>query len=316
MTIVKRFASATARIFLITTSLFLIPASSRALSNISSSPSRCNPYSIRNEGRKNPTPSNEVHHALCSGTSIGDLVEKVSKKSNSKSSASVAPFPFATSQDSEMFLVLNLATSLRRMAFWAEDNLRGMALARSSASSRLAASYFDERSVAISCAVLADLAASPASFESNRDRVSFPWRIHVSNVAILDSAYSSPVTPTATSAAPTSPKTNNAKFGLSGGCTMPRLKSCKSSTYSQITNTISNKTPNATSHVQASNSRCNKEPQSLALASALLSADSSMLAFHEGQEHLAKLQLIAVTIIFSVGILTLIGIGLWDKYIS
>src|SRR5262249_52280028 len=41
---------------------------------------------------------------------------------------------------------------------------------------------------------------------------------------------------------------------------MPRLKSCKWSTYSQTTNAISSATPRATMNVQNSNHQCSEEP--------------------------------------------------------
>jgi hypothetical protein len=36
------------------------------------------------------------------------------------------------------------------------------------------------------------------------------------------------------------------------------------------------------------------------------------MELHEGQAHLAKIQLIVLIIVFSIGILTLIGINIWD----
>ncbi len=165
-------------------------------------------------------------------------------------------------------------------------------------------------------ASLADSCAVAASFESSEESASLPLRIHVSTVPILDSSHNSPDTPAATRPAPSSPITKSSVGGLSGACIKPRLKSCSSSRYSQTTKTTSSATPTATKVVQNPNHQYNEELRSLRLASALLSADSSVMALHEGQEYLAKLQLIAIIIIFSLGILTLIGIDLWDKYIS
>jgi hypothetical protein len=152
---------------------------------------------------------------------------------------------------------------------------------------------------AASAASLAESFASPTSFERSKKSVSLPLRIHVSTVAIWDSFQNSPDTPTATNPAPKSPKANSTVLGLSGGCTIPRLKSCNSCKYSHTTKTTSSTTPTATKTVQNPNHQCSEELQSARLASALLSADSSALALHEGQEHLAKLQLIAIVIILA-----------------
>jgi hypothetical protein len=78
-----------------------------------------------------------------------------------------------------------------------------------------------------------------------------------------------------------------------------------------MTKTNSNATPITTNAVQCLKDACSEEPQSSKLARELLKADSSVLEFHEGQEHLATLQLIAVVSIVLLGILTLICVDSW-----
>lgn len=143
------------------------------------------------------------------------------------------------------------------------------------------------------CAASSSLAAasplaSADSLESRKKSASLPLRTQVSTVAILDSAYNSPPTPSATNPAAKKPNANNNRFGLSGGCTIPRLKSCNSSTYSLTTKTSLSATPTTTQNVQNPNHQCSEELHSSRLASAILSADSSVLAIHEGHEHFAK----------------------------
>jgi hypothetical protein len=161
---------------------------------------------------------------------------------------------------------------------------------------------------ASSWAVLAEVAALPASLESSKKSASSPLRMHVSRFAIWDSSHNSPDTPAATRPAPSTPKTKSIVCGRSGGCIVPRLKSCSSSQYSQTTKTTSSTTPTATKNVQNPNHPRSDELESSRPASALLSADSSVMELHEGQARLAKLQLIVIIIVFSIGILTLIGI--------
>ena len=134
-------------------------------------------------------------------------------------------------------------------------------------------SFSDARSLASP----AFWSASPALLERNEKSSSLAFRMRVSTVSILDSKDSSPVTPIATKAAPNNPRANRNLFGLSGGCTTPRLKSCSSSTYPQTTNTTSMTTPATTNNVQTSNQEWSAVLDASRLVSSVLSADSSTL---------------------------------------
>jgi hypothetical protein len=147
-------------------------------------------------------------------------------------------------------------------------------------------------------AIVAEVAASPASLERIKKSASLPLRMHVSSFAIWDSFHNSPDTPAATKTAPSSPKTKSVVLGRSGGCIVPRLKSRNSSKYSQTTKTTSSATPSATRDVQATNHLCSDELDSSRVASALLSADSSVMELHDGQAHLAKIQLVVIIMLF------------------
>ncbi len=203
--------------------------------------------------------------------------------------------------------------------------------------SRLAAlarvKAFDAEDVALSdcsfarCAAIAasvaEAFASPASFKSSDTRSSLAFLISVSTLPAWTSMYNSPATPTETRPAPSNPNTSRNALGFSGGCTIPRRKSCKSSTYSQTTKTTSSATPTTTRNVQKCSQPWSEERDISRLSSSILRADSSikelrddqvlkLLAFR-GLPHDPQGVLTAVCQLALVSIKLRLNVGVWRR---
>src|ERR1017187_7829542 len=131
----------------------------------------------------------------------------------------------------------------------------------------------------------AEVLASSASLVSSDIRSSLAFLMSVSTFPAWTSMYNSPATPTATRPAPSNPKTSNNKLGFSGGCTIPRRKSCKSSAYSQTTNTTSSTTPTTTRNVQKCSQWWSEDCDLSRLSSSVLRADSSIKELRDDQVH-------------------------------
>ncbi len=149
---------------------------------------------------------------------------------------------------------------------------------------------------ASSCAVLAEVAASPASWIIKPSSLSFAPLIWVSIFSACTSTYSSPATPITISAVPKRPKTSNPTLGLLGrwisyGWTWPYLNSFQSSQNSLMMTIKSNPSPTTTAPVNQCNSTCSDERDASRLLSKVRSADSSIEQIRSDQVRAAVFQL-------------------------